>query len=65
MNYQLKNDDLSVELTTKGGALTSIRDMSGREYLWQGRSEILERPGACAVSHLRKLKRGPGSNGRW
>lgn len=36
MNYQLKNDDLSVELTTKGGALTSIRDMSGREYLWQG-----------------------------
>lgn len=36
MNYLLENDDLCVEFTTKGGGLTSIRDKSGREYLWQG-----------------------------
>ena len=36
MNYTLKNRELEVRFTTKGGTLTSIRDNAGNEYLWKG-----------------------------
>jgi galactose mutarotase-like enzyme len=36
MKYTLKNDDLTVEFSTFGGEITSIRDSKGLEYLWQG-----------------------------
>lgn len=36
MNYELKNQKLKVQFTTCGGALTSIQDTDGLEYLWQG-----------------------------
>ena len=32
----IKNEFLTVEISTLGGELQSIRDASGREYLWQG-----------------------------
>lgn len=36
MKYRLKNDFLDVRFQALGGALTSIRDYEGTEYLWQG-----------------------------
>ena len=32
----IKNEFLTVQISTLGGELQSIRDASGREYLWQG-----------------------------
>lgn len=34
--YELTNGQLTVGFTTFGGTMTSIRDRSGIEYLWQG-----------------------------
>lgn len=39
MKYTLKNDFLSVEFDTFGGALISIKNTEGIEYLWQGDAE--------------------------
>lgn len=36
MEYEIKNNFLTVRISTKGGELRSIRDAEGREYLWQG-----------------------------
>ncbi len=36
MNYFLKNEQASIELSTKGGGIVSIKDSNGLEYLWQG-----------------------------
>lgn len=36
---QLRNDRLQVEMCAKGAELMSIKDMEGREYLWQGDSK--------------------------
>ena len=36
MNYSLKNGRLEVGFTSLGGALTSIKNEAGVEYLWQG-----------------------------
>ncbi len=35
-SYQVKNDVLSVSVDTSGAGLTSIKDKTGLEYLWQG-----------------------------
>ncbi|MDF2888470.1 MAG: Galactose mutarotase [Lacrimispora sp.] len=39
MKYSLKNDQLEVGFTSLGGALTSIKNEAGTEYLWQGDPE--------------------------
>lgn len=39
MKYSLKNDRLEVGFTSLGGALTSIKNEEGTEYLWQGDPE--------------------------
>jgi galactose mutarotase-like enzyme len=39
MKYTLKNDCLEVGFTSLGGALTSIKNSTGTEYLWQGDPE--------------------------
>ncbi len=39
MSIELKNKDLTVTFSTKGGTLTSIKDQDGVEYLWQGDAE--------------------------
>lgn len=36
MEYLLKNQSLTVKFKTIGGALSSIKDLDGVEYLWQG-----------------------------
>lgn len=36
MNYMIKNQKLTVEISSKGGEFQSVRDAQGREYLWQG-----------------------------
>lgn len=36
MIYSIENQELCVSFTTMGGALTSIKDNNGVEYLWQG-----------------------------
>ncbi|WP_313340688.1 aldose 1-epimerase family protein [Lacrimispora sp.] len=36
MDYVLKNQHLTVTFTKMGGALTSIKNEAGLEYLWQG-----------------------------
>lgn len=41
MEYVLKNDRLQVIFSSKGGEMTSIKNLSnGREYLWQGNGEF-------------------------
>lgn len=36
MIYQLKNEDLEVSVNSLGAELWSIKDLNGKEYLWQG-----------------------------
>lgn len=36
MNYTIKNQKLTLEISSRGGEFQSIRDAQGREYLWQG-----------------------------
>lgn len=36
MNYQIKNEVLTVEIEDLGAQLASIKDNDGTEYLWQG-----------------------------
>ena len=36
MNYTIKNQKLTLEISSRGGEFQSIRDVQGREYLWQG-----------------------------
>ena len=36
MTYELENDQLHVEFQSFGGALCSIKDRQGIEFLWQG-----------------------------
>lgn len=40
MNYSLKNDTISVGLTSAGGSLTSLKDANGTERLWQPNPEV-------------------------
>lgn len=36
MIYNIRNEELSVDINTAGGSLWSIKDKEGTEYLWQG-----------------------------
>lgn len=36
MEYEIKNENLTVRIAAKGGEFRSVRDREGREYLWQG-----------------------------
>ena len=36
MVIEIKSDQLTVQFKTLGGALSSIKDRDGIEYLWQG-----------------------------
>ncbi len=41
MDYQLKNNFLTVTLSDKGAEIQSVKDVnSGREYMWQADPEI-------------------------
>jgi len=36
MNYTIQNDQLTVTVKTLSGTFSSVKDKTGREYLWQG-----------------------------
>lgn len=36
MEYTIKNEQLCVKISSKGGEFRSIQDKEGKEYLWQG-----------------------------
>ena len=38
MNYTIKNQYLSVEISDAGAELQSVKSADGTEYLWQGES---------------------------
>lgn len=40
MNYEIKNEFLTVEVSDAGAELRSIRSADGTEYLWQGNPEF-------------------------
>ncbi len=40
MNYTIKNDFLTVEVSDAGAELQSVRSADGTEYLWQGNPEF-------------------------
>ena len=43
MVIELKSEQLRVQFNSFGGALSSIKDAEGLEYLWQGDATYLER----------------------
>ncbi len=51
MEYLLSNDYLQVAFKRNGGALCSIKDAQGLEYLWQG-DALLEWASTSALSNL-------------
>lgn len=51
-NTILRNENVSVTLKSLGGELTSIKDASGTEYLWQ---EILTSGADRHLSYFRSL----------
>lgn len=42
MIHKISNEKLTVEISSKGGEIYSIRDAEGKEYLWQGDKEVWE-----------------------
>ena len=42
MKYQIKNDNLQVEILSLGAQMCSIKDADGTEYLWQGNPKYWE-----------------------
>ena len=53
MLYNIRNEELSVDINTAGASLTIIKDKDGTEYLWQGRQDILGRQSTQSVSLYR------------
>lgn len=45
MNYKIKNEYLTVEISSKGGELRSIQDTEGTEYIWQGNPDSWDESG--------------------
>ncbi len=41
---QIKNDQLTLEISSLGAELQSIKDANGNEYLWDGDEKVLESP---------------------
>ena len=53
MEYVLKNECLTVSFLSFGGALHSIQDEDGLEYLWQGNAEYWS--GQAPVQNMDKI----------
>ena len=34
--YQIQNEYLTIQVSSRGGSLYSVKDTEGSEYLWQG-----------------------------
>lgn len=42
MEKSLQNENLSINVNSFGGALSSIKDKDGLEYLWQGDNALAQ-----------------------
>lgn len=57
MDYQLKNNFLTVTLSDKGAEIQSVKDVnSGREYMWQADPEIWGRHAPVLFPVVGRLK---------
>ena len=57
MDYQLKNNFLTVTLSDKGAEIQSVKDVnSGREYMWQADPEIWGRHAPILFPVVGRLK---------
>jgi hypothetical protein len=57
MTVHIENECLPVVFSNKGGEMMSIRRVDGTEYLWAGRSEILDgHPGFNVPTSLLKAR---------
>ena len=52
----IQNDCLRVQVSTKGAELSSIQDLLGREYLWQGDAKIWPRKAPLLFPVIARLK---------
>ena len=50
---QIKNDQLTVEISSLGAELQSIKDANGNEYLWDGDPEYWGRHTKLIFKNLR------------
>lgn len=58
MKWTLNNFYLNVEFSDVGGALSSIKDQDGTEYLWEGDSRYWSGQAPGIVPNLRQFKKG-------
>ena len=56
MSYRLKNEILEISIAEKGAELTSIKDGSGKEYLWQGDEKYWGRQSPILFPFVGRLK---------
>lgn len=56
MEYKLNNGVLEIVLETKGAELFSIKDMKGKEYLWQGDEKYWGRRSPILFPFIGRLK---------
>lgn len=58
MEYEIKNEDLTVRISSKGGELRSVCDKNGKEYLWQGNRETWADRGPNLFPYIGRLTKG-------
>lgn len=56
MVYKLKNDVIEIAIETKGAELTSLKDKTGKEYLWQGDEKYWGRQSPILFPFVGRLK---------
>ena len=56
MSYRLKNEILEISIASNGAELTSIKDSSGKEYLWQGDEKYWGRQSPILFPFVGRLK---------
>lgn len=57
MNYTIENQYLTIEISSRGGELRSVRDAEGNEYLWQGDPASWEESGPNLFPYIGRTTR--------
>ena len=57
MNYRLDNGVLEINVASKGAELISIKDETGKEYLWQGDEKYWGRQSPILFPFVGRLKK--------
>lgn len=58
MEYEIRNEYLTVSVSSKGGELRSVCDQDGREYLWQGDASTWRDRGPNLFPYVGRLTGG-------